>query len=55
MQGTQRYPCEFSEDTVTSRRQRFRAINISVSNVHNVHGNNSFRGFATSRASWALE
>ena len=34
-QGIQRYPCEFSKDIVTSWRQRFRAINTGVFNVHN--------------------
>ena len=31
-----RYPCEFSEDIVTLGRQRFRAINTGVFNVHNL-------------------
>ena len=35
-QGIHRYPCEFSEDIVTSWRQRFRAINTGVFNVHNL-------------------
>ena len=32
-----RYPCAFSEDIVTSWRQRLRAINTSVFNVHNLN------------------
>ena len=35
-QGIHRYPWEFTEDIVTSRRQRFRAINTGVFNVHNL-------------------
>ena len=33
-QSIHSYPCEFSEDIVTSWRQHFRAINTGVFNVH---------------------
>ena len=50
-QGFHRYPCEFSEDIVTSWPQRFRTINTGVFDVHT-----TVLGFyATNRASRALE